>query len=82
MRGNPKSLFVSRTFWAGIASVVLGLLPMLGIDADALSDGADLGERLYGTAVLCAGTGAIWGRLRATREVAVKMPVTPEIDLR
>jgi hypothetical protein len=76
MLGKPKSILVSRTFWSGVASVILGLLPVLGLEPDALTDGADLGERLYGAAVLVAGAGAIWGRFMATKQVAVKAPGT------
>jgi hypothetical protein len=82
MLGRAKSIFVSRTFWSGIASVILGLLPVLGVEPDTLTDGADLGERLYGAAVLVAGAGAIWGRFMATKQVAVKSPITSEVTLR
>lgn len=78
---ETKSLFLSRTFWAGAASVILGVLPMLGLDPEALTASGDLGEKLYGAAVLVAGVGAIIGRLRATRQVSVKSPTAPEVTI-
>lgn len=66
---GTKSIFASKTFWAGVATALLGLLPLLGVDPGIAEP--ELTEKLYGAAVGVAGVVAIVGRWTARKQVAV-----------
>ena len=70
-----KSLLLSKTVWFGLAAVLLGVLPLFGVDTGNVSQ-SEIGDSLYEVAVAVCGAGAIVGRIVATRKIELP-PVVP-----
>ena len=63
-----KSIFASRTFWGGLLAIAAGILCFFGwtLTADDQQALVDLG---VGVAASIGGVVAIWGRVRASRQI-------------
>lgn len=63
-----KSLFASKTFWGAMIAVVAGVAGMFGY-AMIPADQATLVDGLTSFAAFIGGAFAIYGRIRATKQI-------------
>ena len=63
-----NSIFASRTFWGGLLAIAAGVLGFFGwtLTADDQQALVDLG---VGVAAALGGLVAIWGRVRASKQI-------------
>ena len=66
---DDKSWYLSRTVWAGLVSIILGLAGASGI-ADGTIDHGALTDVLLQLAAAIAGIVTIFGRIRATSRIS------------
>ncbi|TMV01518.1 hypothetical protein [Brucella haematophila] len=66
---DDKAWYLSRTVWAGLASIILGLAGAFGV-ADSAIDQVALTDVLLQLAAAIAGIVTIFGRIRATSRIS------------
>ncbi len=67
---ETKNIFASRTVWAGVVAVAAGVAGIWGYSVNA-EDQATIVELASSIAATLGGLGAIWGRVAASKAVAV-----------
>ena len=63
-----KSIFASRTFWGGLLAIAAGVLGFFGYELGG-GDQAALIDAGAAAAASLGGVIAIWGRVKATKEI-------------
>lgn len=67
MYGN-KSIWASTTVWGGIVALLAGIVAIFGVTISE-ADQSILAEALLGISSAIGGIIAIWGRVRATKQI-------------
>lgn len=67
MYGN-KSIWASTTVWGGIVALLAGIAAIFGVTISE-ADQSILAEALLGISSAIGGIIAIWGRVRATKQI-------------
>jgi hypothetical protein len=67
MYGN-KSIWASTTVWGGIVALLAGIAAIFGVTISE-ADQSILTEALLGISSALGGIIAIWGRIRATKQI-------------
>ncbi len=63
-----KSIWTSTTVWGGIVALLAGIAAIFGVTFTE-ADQATLTEALLGISSAIGGIVAIWGRIRATKQI-------------
>lgn len=71
MAGQNKPWYLSRTIWAGIAGIVLGIAQEAGVQINP-EEAKALGDSLFNLGSIIAGIIVIWGRDKATKNIEWK----------
>lgn len=65
---NTKSIWASTTVWGGIVALLAGIAAIFGVTISE-ADQSILTEALLGISSALGGIIAIWGRIRATKQI-------------
>lgn len=65
---DTKSIWASTTVWGGIVALLAGIAAIFGVTISE-ADQSILTEALLGISSALGGIIAIWGRIRATKQI-------------